>query len=91
VEAFFASSPEEVLCCDIDVDDHVDLYSFLKSKRMINGIPAIFCYKRGNLGFSPDDSVTGIDPVLLHSFFTRCGRHLLDVKNQFSRIPVIYS
>jgi thiol-disulfide isomerase/thioredoxin len=90
VEGFFASSPHEVLCCDIDVDTHFDLYSFLKSKRMVNGIPVIFCYKRGNLGYAPDDSVTGADPKDLDSFFKRCGGHLVNVKNQFSKIPVIH-
>jgi len=76
VDGFFAASPENVLCADIDVDESIDLYSYLKSKRMINGIPAIFCYKKGNLGFAPDDSVVGIDPNDLHSFFLRCSYHL---------------
>jgi len=76
VEGFFLSSPENVLCADIDVDESFDLYSFLKSKRMVNGIPAILCYKKGNLSFAPDDIVTGIDPSDLHQFFKRCGNHL---------------
>jgi thioredoxin 1 len=90
VEGFFASSPDEVMCCDIDVDQHFDIYSFLKTKRMVNGIPVIFCYKKGNLGFAPDDSVTGADPADLDAFFKRCGTHLVKVKNQFTKIPVIH-
>ena len=76
VDGFFVSSPSNVLCADIDVDESIDLYSYLKSKRMINGIPAIFCYKRGNIGFAPDDSVTGAEPGSLHAFFTRCSLYL---------------
>ena len=28
VDAFFASSPDNVLCCDIDVDESSDVYSY---------------------------------------------------------------
>jgi thioredoxin 1 len=76
VEAFFASSPDNVICADIDVDQSFDYYSFLKSKRMVNGIPVMLCYKRGNVGFAPDDMITGADPNDLHLFFRRCGTHL---------------
>ena len=34
VHGFFASSPPEVICADIDVDISFDFYSFLKSKKM---------------------------------------------------------
>ena len=45
---------------------------------MVNGIPVLLCYKKGNLTFIPDDMVTGADPQQLHLFFTRCGKHLTD-------------
>ena len=35
VHAFFASSPVDVICCDIDVDKTFDFYSFLKSKKWL--------------------------------------------------------
>ena len=76
VHAFFASSPPEVVCADIDVDKSFDFYSFLKSKKMVNGIPVLLCYKKGNTTFIPDDSVTGSDAQSLHLFFQRCGTHL---------------
>ena len=81
VHGFFASSPDDVLCCDIDVDEYTDLYSFLKSKKMVNGIPVMLCYKRRNTSFIPDDSVVGADPNELDRFFRRCGDHL-----KYSRI-----
>jgi len=46
---------------------------------MVNGIPVILCYKKGNQTFIPDDSITGADPGELDAFFRRCGRHLKDV------------
>jgi thioredoxin-like negative regulator of GroEL len=78
IHGFFASSPPEVICADIDVDKSFDFYSFLKSKKMVNGIPAILCYKKGNQTYIPDDALTGSDAQELHNFFTRCGRHLKD-------------
>lgn len=79
VDAFFVSSPDTVLCADIDVDESFDLYALLKSKKMVNGIPVILCYKRGNDTFIPNDSVTGINPNDLDAFFKRCGQHLQSV------------
>ena len=83
VHAFFASSPPEVICGDIDVDRSFDFYSFLKSKKMVNGIPVLLCYKKGNNTFIPDDSVTGSDSHALHNFFMRCGKHLTETKKNY--------
>ena len=83
VHAFFATSPAEVVCADIDVDNSFDFYAFLKSKKMVNGIPVMLCYKKGNTNFIPDDSVTGADPAALNTFFKRCGTHLLNVQKAF--------
>lgn len=82
VHGFFASSPPEVVCGDIDVDQSFDFYSFLKSKKMVNGIPVLLCYKKGNNTFIPDDMITGADSEQLHQFFTRCGKHLVDALNR---------
>ena len=82
LEGFFATSPPNVLCADIDVDESFDLYSFLKSKKMVNGIPVILMYKKGNLNCVPNDSVTVADPKALDAFFRRCGKHLVDVERE---------
>ncbi len=76
LDGFFASSPDNVVCCDIDVDECADLYSYFKSKKMVNGIPVILAYKKGNTSYIPDDSVTGAEPAQLDMFFRRCGLHL---------------
>jgi thiol-disulfide isomerase/thioredoxin len=81
VDGFFATSPDNVICAEIDVDESFDLYAQLKSKKMVNGIPVILCYKKGNISFVPDDSVTGIDPGQLDAFFKRCNHHLTEVSN----------
>ena len=79
IHNFFSSSPENVICADIDVDDSFDLYSYLKSKRMINGIPVVLCYKKGNTTFVPDDSITGADIQKLNLFFARCKTYLVNM------------
>ena len=79
VDAFFASSPVNVVCGDIDVDESFDFYALLKSKKMVNGIPVLLCYKKGNSTYIPDDMVTGADPTALDAFFRRCGNHLFEV------------
>jgi hypothetical protein len=50
---------------------------------MVNGIPVLLCYKKGNTTFAPDDMVTGSEPQALDAFFRRCGNHLLEVKTKY--------
>jgi len=76
VDGFFATSPDNVICADVDVDESFDLYGYFKSKKMVNGIPVMLCYIKGNETFIPDDSITGIDPGALDAFFKRCGNYL---------------
>jgi thioredoxin-like negative regulator of GroEL len=83
VHGFFATSPAEVVCADIDVDESFDFYAFMKTKKMVNGIPVLLCYKKGNQTFVPDDSITGTDPQELDAFFRRCGNHLKEVKIKY--------
>ena len=68
VKEFFIKCPPNVLCGDIDVDESFDMYAYLKSKRMVNGIPAILVYNKGNTSFIPDDSHSGGDPNQFNIF-----------------------
>jgi thiol-disulfide isomerase/thioredoxin len=62
-----------VTCANVDIDESMDVYSFLKSNRRVNGIPVIFCYVKGNHdSIIPTYSVTGADPNELYQFFNRC-------------------
>ena len=82
IDGFFATTHEDVVCCEIDVDECFDVYALLKSKKMINGIPVILCYKRGNETIYPDDSITGASAIDLDNFFKRCGQHLNEVRQK---------
>jgi thiol-disulfide isomerase/thioredoxin len=72
IDLYFSQlSKDGVMCCDLNVDQCSDVYAFLKSKKMVTGIPAILCYKRGNVSYIPDDSVSGSDMNKVHAFFER--------------------
>lgn len=68
----FHQMPSYVQCIMIDIDECPDVYAFLKSKKMLNGVPALLCYKMENMSYIPDDIVVGSDKAKLASFFNRC-------------------
>lgn len=81
LDKYFATSPQEVICCDINVDESADLYAFLKGKKMVNGIPVILCYIQGNHTFVPDDGVTGAGIKELELFFNRCSKYVKELRD----------
>ena len=71
---YFSKMPDNVQSAIIDVDESFDVYAFLKSKKMVNGIPAMLAYYKGNLNYVPDNSLTGADKKQVHIFFETCYR-----------------
>ena len=72
--ACFKHMPSNVISFDIDCDDNMELYSFFKNKRMMNGIPAIFAYtinknRDNNLWYIPNMSVLGSDDNQIKNLF----------------------
>jgi thiol-disulfide isomerase/thioredoxin len=69
VNYWFSIVPNTVSCHLIDIDESFELYATFKTKRQINGIPAILCFRKGNLDVIPDFTVTGsaIEPI--NTFF----------------------
>jgi len=74
----YATMPENTMCIEIDIDNSIDIYGYLKSKKMVTGIPAIFCYVKGNESFVPDEFVSGSDPNEINYFFNNCKKLLED-------------
>lgn len=72
-EAFFLSGPNDAIYLDLDVDTSIDVYAFLKTKKMVNGIPALLCYAKGNTSYASDIAISGTDPKDLDLFFKNCG------------------
>ena len=57
---------DKFIFIEVDVDECFDLYAFLKSKKRINGIPAIFLYRKSvyskletNEIYIPQGSISG--------------------------------
>ena len=44
----FSNNTNKFEYISVDVDDNFDLFAFLKSKKMVRGIPAIFLYKKAS-------------------------------------------
>ena len=72
VEQYFANTPDNVLCFDLDIDESFDLYAFLKSKKMVTGVPSILAYVKGNESFGSDFaySFSGGKDALVNLFNT---------------------
>ena len=71
VHEWFQRTNEKVQCVLIDVDECFDFYGFLKSKKMVNGIPVILSYEKGNVNYIPNDIVVGSDVAKINEFFQR--------------------
>ena len=70
---------EQMILCDesitnviVDVDESFDLYAYLKTKKIVTGIPALLGYRAGNTHFAPDEFVMGADPAGIVGFFQNC-------------------
>lgn len=79
VDQWFSRMSDRVQCGLIDIDENIELYGFLKSKRRINGIPAILCYDKGNVHFIPSDMTAGADEKETNAFFMRCVQRLAKI------------
>ena len=59
VDAFLTDEiKSKINYLEIDIDNSIDVYSFMKSKKQLNGIPTLFYYETNNRTFAPDLSVS---------------------------------
>tara|TARA_B100001093_G_scaffold335871_1_gene320730 strand:+ start:947 stop:1300 length:354 start_codon:yes stop_codon:yes gene_type:complete len=73
-EEYIKKLPSSIKYIEIDIDESLDLYVFLKNKKMVNGIPAILAYYPGEKDnfYVPDDSCLGGNINNVKQFFERC-------------------
>lgn len=69
VKPFFKQNSSKILCCYLDIDENFDLYSFMKRKKMANGVPTLMYYSSDNHDYVPTASISGSDPAQIHNFF----------------------
>jgi len=65
-----------IKCFEVDVDDDksFDLFAYLKRIKMIRGIPTMLAYKKGNLEYTSDASISGTDLEEISAFFRICNK-----------------
>jgi thiol-disulfide isomerase/thioredoxin len=68
----FESLGENASCFQVDIDESFDLFAFLKSKKMIMGIPVIMAWLPGNTSYAPDQSAVGGEEETIDNFFKWC-------------------
>lgn len=71
VKQYMNQLPSHVTCAIVDVDENFEIYAFFKNKKILNGIPAIFAYKKGNITHIPDDVVIGANENEINYFFQK--------------------
>lgn len=72
VKTCMSELSDTIQCVIVDIDESIEIYGFLKTKKMLNGIPAILAYYAGNISYIPDDTVIGADSLQISLFFKRC-------------------
>lgn len=77
VEEWFSKLNETFIIFEIDIDETMELYYALKTKKMVNGIPSILAYygnveRDMNQWYIPSDSIIGGDEKEVNLFFDRC-------------------
>lgn len=72
VLSWFKKMPDTVQTVLLDVDESFEVYAYMKSRKMVRGIPAILMYVKGNTNYVYDDSVAGSNSSEIDMFFQRC-------------------
>ena len=80
----FANLPGNVIIAEVDVDNNMDVYMFMKNKRIVSGIPAILIWYPNtsrdiSRWYIPDDSISGSSQPDIYALFKRCNTWALDI------------
>jgi thiol:disulfide interchange protein len=65
------SEHDDIQMFYINVDESFEVYAHLKTKKMVQGIPAMLAYYKGNTTFAFNESVSGTDINAIDLFFTK--------------------
>ena len=72
VQEMIGKLPPHFKVYDLDVDDNFEIYAYLKSKKMVSGIPAILAYYKENKTFASNESISGANQKQYKDFFIKC-------------------
>lgn len=71
IEQWFKKMPDNIQTVSIDIDKSIEVYTYLKKKKMLKGVPAILCFKKNNKEIIFDDAVNTSNPLDIDNFFLR--------------------
>lgn len=71
IEKWFSIMPNYIQTVLLDIDISCNVYSHLKKKRMLNGIPAILLYIKGNDTIIPDEIINSSNINEIDTFFKK--------------------
>ena len=66
--------PPQTTFYNLDADENFDVYAFLKSKKMVSGIPALLGYYPETTDYVSNVSYSGINCKELEAFFSDCAK-----------------
>lgn len=76
-EYIFSKLQNDVILLDIDIDETMDLYIKLQSKKMLKGVPSILAWfpnpeREKEHWYVNDESISGSDKENIKQFFSIC-------------------
>lgn len=77
IDAEISKMSKNILFYTVDIDEQLDIYIKLKSKKMINGIPSLIAWYPNNKNIESewyiiDNSVSGTNEAQIIGFFKQC-------------------
>ena len=78
VDSLISHLNDHIECYELDVDENFDVYAFLKSKKMLTGIPSILVYYPGNTSYGSDQSISGTDINSYKNMFLQINNHKIN-------------
>lgn len=75
-DSFTHAHPDNIIIWEVNIDDNLDLFMFMKKRRMLKGIPTILAWypqtsRNEDTWYIPEDSVSGYDEKSISDFFDR--------------------
>ena len=72
IKEHISTLPDNFTVYDLDIDDNFEIYAYLKSMKMVTGIPTLLAYYKGNTTFASDECVCGVNKSIYDIFFKKC-------------------
>lgn len=69
INEYISNLPEGVSYYEIDIDESLDVYGMLKTKRVVTGVPSLLCYYGENKSIWPDEVISSSAKEQIDIFF----------------------